>query len=359
MTIPLHAERHSCDSTTLKPSRCAIVYSLSIMLGCFLVIENIAGDYVVRPDIFTIGQYGPHFQTEAVYQHGFPFTYLWRSTPEQLTVGSVSAVWSVRKHVTRFEPLHLAANLIIGLIVVWLTFFLCTKLLKSKKCLLQISAMELLLIVGVLASCAGVYSHARTIHLHELSIVQKIGASDARDIVWKRRGPSWLRQIVGDTLFRAFDRVVAVRIEGNQLEHATALREVKVVWINDYVSDSQLRALTELPHLEALDLSFVILVEEAEVVDEHGVVLEQYLTLPQMPKLRGLNLHGTAFRGDGLAKLRSIEVLDLTDTDIDDESIDALLSLSNLKRLLISETDVSDGAVKRLRVLCQSCEIER
>jgi hypothetical protein len=93
--------------------------------------------------------------------------------------------------------------------------------------------------------------------------------------------------------------------------------------------------------------------------DDTGNAIEQYIHLPKMPRLRGLNLYNTAFRGDGLENIPAIELLCLTATDIDDHAIPALSALTKLKELSIEGTNVSDAGFEELRRALPNCTIYR
>ena len=345
--------------------RQAITYSLAIVLGSALVVGNMAGQQVVRPNLSTIGKYGPHFEPEERFEHGFPFTYLWRGGSLPAVGRSSAACWDIGRDVTRFDSFRLLTNFVIGFAALAVTAIACNKGLQRKKRLVQLSAAELLLCVGLVACLAGFYAHARSDYIRELRILQAMTASSSsdgefsHDIVWNLGGPTWLRRLIGDTPFRVFDRVVSVDSVGEQLEYVVGLREVRAVRITGTVSNSQLKLLEQMPHLETLDLSFVTLDEESEIIDENGVVFEPYLCLPKMPTLRGVNLHDIAFRGDGLEVIPSVEVLDLTDTDVGDGSVSALANLERLKQLLISGTKISDDGSMHLRKVKSSCDIVR
>jgi hypothetical protein len=227
----------------------------------------------------------------------------------------------------------------------------------------------MLILAGVVSAAAAIFAFHRSQHAAEKSILQAIQNTEDPSIQWsgtisdrvewRPGGPSWLRQLVGDRPFQPFDRVVGIDTSGVELKHVVKLRHVKVVRIGN-VSNRQLKMLEDLPHLGALDMCYANLDDEGqELIDEDGYVIEQYFRLPRMPKLRGLNLYDTAFRGDGLHNVPSIEVLELTGTDIGDDSIPALSTLTNLRELSLYGTSISDSGIDRLREALPDCEILR
>lgn len=365
MTMRTKQMAETATTNKVNRVRLAITYSLATVLGTLLIFGNIVGQHVVRPNLSTIGQYGPHFDVEERFEHGFPFTYVSRGRSLTLGGDRSPGFFDIVHNVEQFDALNLIVNVVIGVAALVTSVLVCNAWLQRKKRLAQLSTLEMLLCVGSVACIAAVYSHARSDYLRELGVLQALtarsgSASEFRqDVTWSRGGPTWLRRLIGDVPFRVFDRVVALEATGEQLEYVIALKQVRAVRVTGTVSNLQLKSLEQLPNLETLDLSFVALVEEFETIDADGVVLEPYLCLPTMLTLRGINLYDTAFKGDGLEAIPSIEVLDLTATDIGDESVGALATLAELKQLLLGNTKFSDAGINRLRELHRSCDIIR
>lgn len=229
--------------------------------------------------------------------------------------------------------------------------------------------MRLLLLVAASILLAGMLAiDQRSQYFAEQSTLQAIEATRDPHIEWsgpieqrvirQKAGPHVLRQLLGDGLFKVCDRVVEIDASGTHLAHVVTLRHLKVVRLHS-VSNRQMAFLADLPQLEALDMKFVgVNCEGSDSVRHDEILEEQYLRLPPMPKLRGLNLwEATYFRGDGLENIPSIEVLDLSGTQVSDESAAALMSLKNLKVLCLYDTQVSDDCIERLRDAMPHCLI--
>lgn len=229
--------------------------------------------------------------------------------------------------------------------------------------------MRLLLLITASILIAGMLAlDQRTQYFAEQITLQAIEATRDPYIDWsgpieqrvirQKGGPLVLRQLLGDGLFKVCDRVIQIDASGAQLAHVVNLRHLKVVHLHS-VSNRQMALLADLPELEALDMTFVdVNCEGSDSVRYDEILEEHYLRLPPMPKLRGLNLwEATYFRGDGLENIPSIEVLDLSGTQVSDESAAPIMSLKNLKVLLLYDTLVSDACIARLRDAMPHCLI--
>ncbi|MBX3414193.1 MAG: hypothetical protein KF708_16005 [Pirellulales bacterium] len=338
---------------------------LVIAVGVVLFL-NLPGQILVGPDIFQDGKYGPHFEYYEHAEHGWPFTYLWRET---VTLSGPPfwwlSTWNVFEGVRHFSLLYLIADVAIGLIAASAAALLFERWRGRRERLVQFRIRDLLLIVGVLSAIATVLAYHRSQHLAEQNTLRTVESTHIPDVTWgpiaqrvrwQPSGPSWLRVLIGDWPFASFDRVISIDASGINLEQVATLRRLKVVRIMGNVSDRQLQALERLRQLEALDMCFAYVDEADHETDgEDGV--ESYIRLPHMPKLRGLNLYEAAFNGDGLENIPSIEVLDLSGTDIGDDSIPTLSTLTKLKQLALYDTKFSNEGIERLRRSLPSCNI--
>ena len=161
-------------------------------------------------------------------------------------------------------------------------------------------------------------------------------ATSRDEVEWYRGGPLWLRGWLGDQPFAAGDRVIGLYVSERGFIHLRQLRSLKAIRLSGLtVSNQQIDSLRDLPNLEALDMGQVMVGHEE--LDEKNQIIEaqdgggSFILLPPMPRLRGLNLYETNFRGDGLERLASIEVLDLSLTDVGDEAMPKFKAMRNLK----------------------------
>jgi hypothetical protein len=163
---------------------------------------------------------------------------------------------------------------------------------------------------------------------------------------WTLGGPAWLRHLVGDRAFSAFDRVIGLDIAGADLTLPCLadLRSIRRIGVFGSVSTAQLEALRQLPELEALDLCQINIAND----DQRGENVAPWFCLPRLTRLRGLNLWEAPFRGDGLEQLTSIEVLDLTGTEVGDDAMLKLEKLRDLKVLFVAGTNITDAGLLHL-----------
>lgn len=271
--------------------------------------------------------------------------------------------WRIFEGVEWFDAPCLVANAAVGFAIAFAAGFLFETWRRRRKRLSQYRLVDLLVFGGTVALCAAFYVSHRSRHRYESEIVQAIDKNEDQfwdikeRVEWERGGPTWLRQYVADQTLSVFDRVVGIDMDGGeQLERAVKLLSVKVVSIKGTVSNRELAMLEELPNLIALDMCYAELkVEGSDAHYDH--VAGRSFQLPRLPGLRGLNLYGTSFDGTGLENIPSIEVLDLTATNVSDESIPALLTLTKLKKLSLHRAAISQSGIGELRRALPECAI--
>lgn len=137
-------------------------------------------------------------------------------------------------------------------------------------------------------------------------------------------------------------------LEDHQLEGVAQLEGLRVLQIGELhernqLDDTWLRALRGLPNLRQL-----------AIVDTQltGWGVEE---LARLTRLRDLDLTQSKKLADGdlrpLARLRELEVLNLSKTAAGEATTDALSELRRLRRLTLQDTAVTDAAVEHLAYL--------
>lgn len=143
----------------------------------------------------------------------------------------------------------------------------------------------------------------------------------------------------------------------------------------------------EYAHITDADMEGVALVTEAKFLDiidnpvtDQGLVNVRYLRQLQelyiggqyarqitddgllrfgrLRRLRVLELRQTGVRGSGLnilSKLPALESISLWDSDVDDSAIVHLKKLTNLKRLVVGRTQMSQQGIEELRKSLPNC----
>ena len=149
-----------------------------------------------------------------------------------------------------------------------------------------------------------------------------------------------------------FDRVVNIGwVTDADLARLSELPDLKTIHFGMCtVSKLRIDALCSLPKLEAIDISLAAFCGGRREKEDDPALPEDRVEfrLPPLPRLRGLNLWGLPFHGEGLEHLRSIETLDLTGTDVGDDAMPKFESLPNLTRLSLVGTNVTDAGLAHL-----------
>lgn len=354
-------ERPKPSASGRRLHRSTYVFLVFVFIG--VLLANIPGQYVLDLN-FTDGQYGPDFEFYVHCEHGWPFTFL-RREAVMLNVppGWRFSPWRLTEGVEQFNPPSVIANLFVGAAVVLVGGLLFEIWRRRRRRLLQFGLRELLILVTVVSVGAAAFTAQRSQHRKEQAVLRAIdetpsqkhfdwGVSQIADRTeWRERGPTWLRQLVGDPRVTVFDRVIRIYANGEELKHVVELSHLKVLCIPCPITKGQLRLLEHLPQLEALNMRFVY------PVDADGVSGEGDFSLPKLPNLRGLNLYDASFGGDGLENIPSIEVLDLSGTSVGDESVPVLVTLTKLRILVLGGTNISDSGREQLHRALPNCEI--
>lgn len=326
-----------------------------------LVLANFPGQLVIGPDVFSIDQYGSYFLCDAHCEHGWPFTYMRRKP----SVFSGPCYWNVFEGVERFSAPHLIADIAVALAIVLSTTFLFGLWRRQRRRLRQFHVRDLLVLAGSVSLAGAMYGHYRSEHADQWNVLKAVermsdpndpllawGATITRHAEWQPGGPSWVRQLVGDSPFQPFDRVIGVDVSGAELRHIANLRSLRVIRVHESVSNRQLQYLAGLPQLEALSIGLINFDDEGhETVDENGHVTDGCLQLPKLPNLRGLNLYQGAFCGDGLENIPAIESLDVTGTQMTDHSARKLAKLIHLRSLSLAGTEITDDGLRHISSL--------
>jgi hypothetical protein len=114
------------------------------------------------------------------------------------------------------------------------------------------------------------------------------------------------------------------------------------------VSDDDLKLLTGLSHLEALNLDYTDVTDAAMP------------TLRAMPKLKDVSIRFTKVGDEGcriIAAAPNLQVAHFTGTKITDNSLPELSKSQGLRQLYIRWTRVSTGAAQKLSGALPGCEI--
>jgi hypothetical protein len=158
---------------------------------------------------------------------------------------------------------------------------------------------------------------------------------------WAPGAPTLLRSLLGEDRTQIFDRVVRFSGNESQFEMAVKLKRLKALAIRlpQNPTQNQIDDLRRLRSLEILKL-------ENNFADDES---SKTIVLPKWQRLRMLDLTGVSnFYGDGLGRLTNLECLLLRHTQVSDEALAAVESMTHLTQLDLSNTSVTDGGLRHV-----------
>lgn len=333
-------------------------------LGIVVLLLNLPGQIVYVPDLVADGKYGADFLTIEQQIHGWPLVFLWREVFLHKPPYPRLSLWRPWEEINRFSALALLADAALGALAVLIGGSVFNAWRRRRNRIWQFYLADFFIVVAMIAAMGGVFVFNRAQRREELATLRSIDQAQSTARPASARGTlelgglTWLRELVGDAPFEVFDRVVVFEADGAELEASVQLSQLKSITIWSTASNRQLKLLERLPNLEALNMKLVFFDDEGRrIVDQAGFEVEQFFRLPNLPRLKGLNLYGTVFRGDGLEHLSNLEVLDLTDTDMNDLACEKLGRLHNLKLLSLAGTKVTNNGLRNFAALDQLEEL--
>jgi hypothetical protein len=339
--------------SAIKIHRSTVFFLLFVAL--VILLANVPGQIVQIPPMDGNGQYGPEFYNMwEQCHHGFPFTFLVRE-PIELKVppNYRFSLWRLNEGIVSFHGLQFAGDVVFGACAMIIAGLLFEKWRRRRNRLLQLHLIDLI-ILTTLAACVLSYwatnAKYRSRQEQVIAILHQkiIGDKDFGFAKWELGGPTWLRELIGDRIFSAFDRVVEIHlVDGEDIPKVIELKNLKAIELMGGLTKENLDALAELPELEALNLRFAGVDR-----DEAAESSEDPFTFPRFPRLRALNLYESGYAGAGLEKLENLEVLCLSGNDVfGDQGALNLQNLKKLRLLYLSYTNVTDAGLESLSKL--------
>ena len=239
--------------------------------------------------------------------------------------------------------------------------------LKPKRRWLQFSLRALLLFVTVCAVCLGWHMLRVKRQTEAVLTVEELGGLVRYDYEWTRRGgnalpnsPSWLARFLG---VDHMHDVVSITLPHNekltdadlrQFSALTNLRELNIGWTE--ISDTGVAHLKRLTGLESLYL------ESCSNVTDSGIA-----HLADLTELKQLTLSNTSMSNAGMVHLKGLKKLqwlELTGVPVEDDAVEYLQELSDLKVLFFCRLGqvcptpkISAEAVAELRKRLPKCNI--
>jgi hypothetical protein len=346
-------------------------YAFFIFAMCGLGFLNVPGQIVTRLDIFHYGKFGPDFIRAEVCEHGWPCTYLWRAgTASAIPPHWRFSLWNLFEKVKQFSAWRFLTDLAFVFAVAWGSAQLFEVWRRRRNRWFQFHLFELLAVMAMVSAAGGYFVFHRAEYLTEESLLQAIDQEENPTVGWGNSaseraerlngGYSWLRETIGIRPFQSLDRVVGIDATGEDLRYLVKLRHLERVSLRiATASQSQLNLLEDMPCLQAVNLDGLNFHYDGQsTIDGNYRYTKHYLQIPRLPNLRALNLWKAPFRGAGLGNIPAIEVLDLTFTEVDDTSLPALSTLTELKKLYVGGTGISEAGMNQLRLALPHCDIQ-
>jgi hypothetical protein len=309
----------------------ASTWVVVLLVSCGVVLIEVPAEVTVRPICW---------ERWTQYQHGWPWVYLDRSSSFNLSdpLNTISrdaipwlhaACWNMSVPVdgarsTRFRPRYIAADVLVGMLVICTAGSLAEWFRRRRRRVWQVSIRELL--IGVLLCAAALgwwrYHHDRRKELFDLAhvpadlagtIVSMREPTSGAELDFGYAGPGWLVRLVGLGPLEVFNEPVAARLSED--DPARAIRELS----------RHKRLLTHLREITVYHfLSLLRDNEKTAELDEESI-----RTLAQLGNLESISILGCR---------------------LDDRALDRLAEIPSLRKLDLSECNgMTDAGIARLR----------
>jgi len=341
----MHATSPTLERTRRWPRPYASTWVFMGFLTVVLGLLNVPGQEITEPDMVSgPPREGAYFSTYLTLHHGWPMTAVVRAT-SGIYPPRVSSVWNLTDDVVAVEHFAIAVDAGVAAGILVLGGFLFQTWRTRRGTWRQFRLAELMGVVLLVAIGVQRFAAERAAARAERSALDEI---EEDSDVWSSfdvqpAGPTWLRQLLGDSLFDDRDRAVELDLYGSDIRAALPLQRLKVIHVHESVTTAELELLNRFPDLVAVDLSDA-------PGGPSGVGGNDYVPhkIPRLAQLRGLKLYGTNFSGDGLENLPRLEVLDLSNTYVADDDLKNVARMRNLRELDLFRTNVTSTGLAQL-----------
>jgi hypothetical protein len=395
-------------------------YVVAGLIAVVLLLASIPGTLVLR---------GMHIA------HGWPWTFLARGFDETTAMNFYSQVidgprsdhclsslpqtvfWGLRDNVEYRSYWLLLADVVVGVCIVVFGAAAFEVWRRRRSRIFQFYLGELFAVVTLAAICLSwltVETRERSEEQQALADMgtyeygKSLGSVTHKDSL---AGPHWLRRLVGDAPFRAFDRVESVTCMSTsdeypelrlrnpeELSHLRHLREAFIGRVGEprpkvsYLSrpdrieslamsacdEEELLQLSRFTNLRTLEIGFgaphvfsdrsmavlsklpslkrlILVPQDQETVEPVRGVDNAWLShVGDLKGIEGLVIESNRITDAGLrhiSSLRNLDFLILRGTGISDSCIDYLTGLDKLDELNIVETQVTETGIAKLKKL--------
>ncbi|HUE71614.1 MAG TPA: hypothetical protein VMP01_12080 [Pirellulaceae bacterium] len=300
---------------------------VAVLVLLFLVFCNVPGQYAFVFERSTyLGVESGHVPRLV---HGWPITYLVREPSVGMLLEGPTQVscWNLSSKVEQFHWQAIAANAVLVVATAILVGALFELWRRGRRHLWQIHLRDLALLTTFIAVVVGWYAAIIRRHSHERKLLQQ---ADIRYFLEESGGVTWLRLALPNVPFELLDPVLFLRLDVQDLENLPPLADVKVVAIEDSVTDTQLAALSRLPNLLKLHLQQLRPADDAPMIVPQRSALR--LRMPPLRRLRALS-YNSDFPLAGLDQLTNLEEVISIEAYLDDTMVRELAALPRLRAL--------------------------
>jgi hypothetical protein len=324
-----------------------------VTLSVVLLVLNVPGQYVYEVDPFESGKYGPHFESlDRHVEHGAPWTYLRRDATVLIsTSGRTSGWptwWNIWNNSRTFYPAALVADGLVAATAVWVGLRVLRWRYAQRLRWWQLSLGDMVFGMTVFAAVVGYVCWVRSEYLREQRIIARLETLAAEKeestvvlitVETVPGGPTFLREVFGDSALRWFDRVAIIEADAAHLSDVVQLRHLKAVRLHGDMDPE--RGISELLKCETLEgIDFLWL----------GYA-RGTLRIPYLPTVRVVNLYENEVDPRDLLNLPNVEHLELGHTNISEADVPILCQLKRLKVLSLPFTPSPEAAAQLRRAL--------
>lgn len=201
--------------------------------------------------------------------------------------------------------------------------------------------------------------------------IQRLGGQ----VNTKSRGPTWVRNLIGDERMEPIDEVTSFSLGGTTIHDAdlaalSVLTRVRRITIYS-AQIAEMKSLTRFPNLEMLELDDTPLTASAlDGLNRSNTLRSMLLAntsinglaLGRLKSLTALTLERVKITDAGLeevGRMSQLNALTFRNVSITDDSLHFLMTLTNLAYLRLYETKVTDAGVAELQQARPKLTVER
>jgi hypothetical protein len=307
-----------------------------------------------RPGLDGTGKYGPHFELDTEYQHGWPMCYARRESgvfsslmsldqPLSSLYWNRASPWTPWDRAFDYSWMALVTDAIVWLGILIGVAVIVQRWRSRRQSVWQLHVVDLLGVITLIAIVVCWVQFERAQRRNERRLFTAAGGINrAPDDELGAAIPAWLPTRWQEWYLREFGRVEYYAGEPGIALQFPHLRVLSASGANHEFGE----LLRRMPQLEALDMCMV----QFQSGDE-AESFTNMRDLPPMPKLRGINLYDTNVMDAGLvwlAKCPQLECIELAGTKIGDDGLKNLAHLPKLRVLSLASERVTDDGCRTL-----------